>query len=101
MRQRRTCFWRHPDHQGGGIKVPGQIAFIGFDNHPASEAFSPPLTTISVPRKRLGFLGAQTLLRLIGGDRAIPEAQLLPYEFRCGRKYLADRNQSFRYIEQR
>ncbi|MBY3134519.1 LacI family transcriptional regulator [Rhizobium leguminosarum] len=77
------------------IKVPEQIAFIGFDNHPVSEAFSPPLTTISIPRRRLGFLGAQTLLRLIGGDRAIPEAQLLPYEFlaraSCGQNYMAAR----------
>ncbi|WP_260690144.1 substrate-binding domain-containing protein [Rhizobium leguminosarum] len=77
------------------IKVPEQIAFIGFDNHPVSEAFSPPLTTICIPRRRLGFLGAQTLLRLIGGDRAIPEAQLLPCEFlaraSCGQNYMAAR----------
>ncbi|WP_416067447.1 LacI family DNA-binding transcriptional regulator [Rhizobium sp. ZK1] len=72
-----------------GIKVPEQIAFIGFDNHPVAEAFSPALTTISVPRRQLGFLGAQTLLRLIEEDREIAEPQLLPYEFlvraSCGR----------------
>ncbi|MEK1901995.1 MAG: substrate-binding domain-containing protein, partial [Rhizobium sp.] len=62
------------------IEVPEQIAFIGFDNHPVGEAFSPALTTISVPRWRLGFLGAQTLLRLIEEDREISEPQLLPYE---------------------
>ena len=72
-----------------GIRVPEQIAFIGFDNHPVGEAFSPALTTISVPRRRLGFLGAQTLLRLIEEDREIAEPQLLPYELlvraSCGR----------------
>lgn len=47
------------------IKVPEQIAFVGFDNHPVSEAFSPPLTTVSVPRRDLGYVGAQTLLRSI------------------------------------
>jgi len=86
-----------------GINVPEQIAFIGFDNHPVSEAFSPPLTTISVPRRRLGFLGAQMLLRLIGGDLESPKAQLLPYEFlvraSCGRNYLAARNEPLRYTE--
>lgn len=64
-----------------GISVPQQIAFIGFDNHPVGEAFSPPLTTISVPRRRMGFLGAQTLLQSIQDDRPISDFQLLPYEF--------------------
>lgn len=72
-----------------GIKVPEQIAFIGFDNHPVGEAFSPALTTISVPRRRLGFLGAQTLLRQMEEDREISGSQLLPYDFlvraSCGR----------------
>jgi DNA-binding LacI/PurR family transcriptional regulator len=72
-----------------GVKVPDQIAFMGFDNHPVGEAFSPALTTISVPRRRLGFLGAQTLLRQMGEDQEISGPQLVPYEFlvraSCGR----------------
>nr|WP_223216548.1 substrate-binding domain-containing protein [Rhizobium mesosinicum] len=76
-----------------GIKVPEQLAFIGFDNHPVSEAFSPALTTISVPRRRLGVLGAQTLLRQIDADVDVAEPQLLPYEFlvraSCGRNGFA------------
>ncbi len=72
-----------------GIKVPDQVAFMGFDNHPVGEAFSPALTTISVPRRRLGFLGAQTLLRQMSEDHEVSGPQLVPYEFlvraSCGR----------------
>lgn len=72
-----------------GIKVPEQIAFVGFDNHPVSEAFSPPLTTVSVPRRDLGYIGAQTLLRSIADDLTETQAQILPYELivraSCGR----------------
>lgn len=73
-----------------GINVPEQIAFVGFDNHPVGGAFSPPLTTVSVPRRRLGFVGAQTLLRLIEEEHELSEPQILPYELlvraSCGRK---------------
>ncbi|MCE6075270.1 substrate-binding domain-containing protein [Agrobacterium vitis] len=72
-----------------GIKVPDQIAFVGFDNHPVSEAFSPPLTTVAVPRKQLGYVGAQTLLRSMSEDSDEGGTQLLPYELivraSCGR----------------
>lgn len=76
-----------------GIRVPEQIAFIGFDDHPVGEAFSPALTTISVPRRRLGFLGAQTLLRQLDLNENVAEPQLVPYELliraSCGRNDFA------------
>ncbi|UXS53062.1 LacI family transcriptional regulator [Agrobacterium tumefaciens] len=75
-----------------GIKVPDQIAFVGFDNHPVGEAFSPPLTTVAVPRRNLGYVGAQTLLRSMSGDHSDFSPQLLPYELivreSCGRNRL-------------
>lgn len=71
-----------------GIEVPEHIAVIGFDNHPVGEAFNPPLTTVSVPRRELGYVGAQTLLKSMA-DREATASQLLPYELivraSCGR----------------
>lgn len=71
------------------VAVPDQIAFVGFDNHPVSEAFSPPLTTVSIPRRALGYLGAKTLIQMIADDETEPSSHLLPYELivraSCGR----------------
>lgn len=70
------------------IRVPEDIAFIGFDDHPVSEAFFPPLTTVAVPRRDLGFTGAQMLLQSISGGHQISENKILPYQLRirssCG-----------------
>ncbi|NTG45786.1 LacI family transcriptional regulator [Agrobacterium rhizogenes] len=72
-----------------GVAVPDQIAFVGFDNHPVSEAFSPPLTTVSIPRRDLGYVGAKMLVKTMMDDVAECSSQLLPYELivraSCGR----------------
>lgn len=45
-----------------GIKVPGQLAVIGFDDIQTSAYTHPPLTTIRQPMKRLGEVAAELLL---------------------------------------
>ncbi len=72
-----------------GIVVPDQIAFVGFDNHPVSEAFSPPLTTVSIPRRELGYVGAKILVQAMSEEATEIGSQILPYELivraSCGR----------------
>ena len=51
----------------GGYKVPDDISVIGFDNIPISEITVPRLTTINVPKERLGALAVTRLDDIITG----------------------------------
>ncbi len=45
-----------------GLRIPKDIAIVGFDNLPAGEVIDPPLTTINVPKRALG---EEAVLRLV------------------------------------
>lgn len=53
-----------------GIRVPQDVAVVGFDNIPSTPYFDPPLTTMHQPNYELGRLGAQLLIDLIHGESA-------------------------------
>jgi LacI family transcriptional regulator len=62
-----------------GIKVPEDVAVIGFDDIPSAAYSSPSLTTIRQPLRRMGEIAAQTLLgRLRSSDRAPTEVAVEP-----------------------
>ena len=44
-----------------GIKVPGEVSVMGFDNLEISELTSPELTTLEVPAREMGRLAADYL----------------------------------------
>ncbi len=48
--------------QEHGIRVPDDISVIGYDNIDLSAYFSPPLTTIHQPKRRLGKTAVEILL---------------------------------------
>ncbi len=53
----------------GGVKVPDDIAIVGFDNWEVlSTATRPPLTTVDMGLSELGRQAGLTLLRLIDGE---------------------------------
>jgi len=66
-------------HQSG-IKIPDDIAFVGFDNMPESACFWPPLTTVEQHLFDIGAISVQMLHKLIeaGQDEQID----LPSEVR-------------------
>jgi DNA-binding LacI/PurR family transcriptional regulator len=45
-----------------GLRIPDDIAIVGFDNIPAAAHASPPLTTLSVDKEALGRRGVELLL---------------------------------------
>jgi LacI family transcriptional regulator len=45
-----------------GLRVPADIAIVGFDDIPAARLVDPPLTTIAQYPERLGARAAQLLL---------------------------------------
>ena len=50
-----------------GIKVPEQIAIVGFNNDPISSVIEPPLTTINQPDYEMGYTAAAHLIKQIEG----------------------------------
>ncbi len=51
-----------------GLRVPQDIAVIGFDDHPAAEIVNPPLTTVAQPVETMGNRAFDCLMRLVKGD---------------------------------
>ena len=47
------------------IKVPDELAVVGFGNSDVSKVCQPPLTTIAIPHKEIGVRAAQALLARI------------------------------------
>ncbi|MEX0595928.1 MAG: substrate-binding domain-containing protein, partial [Candidatus Paceibacterota bacterium] len=52
------------------IKIPDDIALIGFDDSTWSEALMPPLTTVKQPGYELGVNAAELLLKRLGNENS-------------------------------
>ncbi|MDD5370254.1 MAG: LacI family DNA-binding transcriptional regulator [Anaerolineaceae bacterium] len=50
-----------------GLRIPEDIAIVGFDDIPLAEFMEPPLTTIHLPANELGWGAADMLIKLING----------------------------------
>jgi LacI family transcriptional regulator, galactose operon repressor len=62
-----------------GLRVPGDVSVVGFDDIPLAAYFDPPLTTVRLPAFELGQAAGRALLDRIA-DRAVPVRTLLPTE---------------------
>lgn len=62
------------------MKVPDDIAFIGFDNIEMAKYSTPPLTSIGIPKYEIGELSAKTIVDKVEGKLNIPVKILLPFE---------------------
>jgi LacI family transcriptional regulator len=87
-----------------GVRVPEDIALVGFDDIPAAAAADPPLTTVRQPIRRLGEVATQTLLELIEQPSGPPRRVILPTELvvrsSCGSTGDAERNHRTRTLVQ-
>jgi DNA-binding LacI/PurR family transcriptional regulator len=58
------------------LRTPSQLAVVGFDNTPLSRFYRPSITTIDIPRYRLGHTAMNLLLDRMKG-KAVPEVTWL------------------------
>ena len=63
--------------QARGVRVPEQVAVVGFNDTLAGQAAMPPLTSVAMPFHEQGGKAVEVLLKLIEGKPA-PEHTILP-----------------------
>jgi LacI family transcriptional regulator len=61
-----------------GVKVPGEVSVVGFDNTMIAELVTPGLTTVATPLVAMGSAGVQRLLAQIGGSPNRATSVVLP-----------------------
>ncbi len=59
-----------------GIRVPGEMAIVGFDDIPVARFLVPSLTTIRLPAYELGVRAADMLIKTIRGEE-VAESQVV------------------------
>jgi DNA-binding LacI/PurR family transcriptional regulator len=64
--------------QERGVRVPDDVALVGFDDLPTALDFKPELTTVHQPIQEKGAKAAHVLLDLIEGVVETPQHVLLP-----------------------
>lgn len=69
-----------------GLRVPEDLALIGFDNLAEAAYFTPPLTTIEQPLGELGSLAVKTLLAEIEGSHSYMAGKTLVLQTKLVRR---------------
>ena len=64
--------------QEWGIRVPYDVAVVGFDNNPDGQYITPPLTTVPYPADAMGQRAVKTLLCLLKKQAVEEEPDILP-----------------------
>lgn len=60
-----------------GVRVPEQMAVLGFGGSKVGEYLEPPLSTMTLPMRAIGSQAARLLLDRIEGDRTTPPRHIL------------------------
>jgi LacI family transcriptional regulator len=63
-----------------GVRVPEEVAVVGFDDIYPSSLFDPPLTTVHQPMRMLGERACARVLERIADPSLLPAVELLPTE---------------------
>ncbi len=63
-----------------GLRVPDDIAVVGFDDLSVASLVEPPLTTIRQPVGRLGVMAVEMLIGLLEGTITSPQHVVLPVQ---------------------
>ena len=66
--------------QTAGLRVPKDVAIVGYDDISAAADLNPRLTTVNGAARKVGQLAAQMLFKLIAGDTLQEKEVVLPAE---------------------
>ena len=77
-----------------GLDVPVDVSVVGFDDLFLSQAFHPPLTTVSQPRMAIGQQAMELLLRVFSDEGVAPSAVDMPTELKLRGSTAAPRAES-------
>ena len=84
--------------QAAGLRIPHDIAVVGFDDTILSRYLNPPLTTVHAPIEEAGHCAAERLISQIRGEPVAP-LTLLPTELvirdSCGWRAVMERQRAF------
>jgi LacI family transcriptional regulator len=64
--------------QRAGVRVPEEVALVGFDDIPLAASVHPTLSTVRVPASELGRLATRRLVDLVEGRPIEPPRMILP-----------------------
>jgi LacI family transcriptional regulator len=65
--------------QNAGLKIPEDVAVVGFDDQRFATLLVPALTTVHAPTEEVGWLAGQQMLKLLQGQ-PVEKAMVLPTE---------------------
>jgi DNA-binding LacI/PurR family transcriptional regulator len=66
--------------RAAGLRIPEDIALVGFDDMPLAAEMEPPLTTVRQRPHQLGAAAATLLLDLLADPNGLPKRVILPTE---------------------
>ena len=65
-----------------GIKIPEQVAILGFNDLPMSEHMVPRLSSINTPREAIGRRAAEQMLTLMAGNKVARPVEDMGFELK-------------------
>lgn len=78
-----------------GYRVPEDVAVVGYSDLPLASEMDPPLTTVHVPKRRLGRIAAKLLLDIIEEDIEGPVQMVVSPHLRVRESTAAGRTQDY------
>lgn len=76
----QTAIGAMRDLQAAGVRVPADVAVVGFDDMHIGALLMPPLTTVRQPMRELGERACALLLQRVADPARPPRAERLPTE---------------------
>ncbi|XXU53844.1 substrate-binding domain-containing protein [Sorangium sp. So ce1078] len=64
--------------KAAGVRIPEELAIVGFDDVPEAQATDPPMTTVRQRFEIMGSAACDLVVSMLAGETALPELVLTP-----------------------